>query len=109
MSTSPIACSGISELIDLFRIIRILGMVPVYCLVAVLSVGLELEYICFQIIMRTYEAVTIANSFVLVLNYTASGIHKQRKYLRSIEPISWAQPVKFFRSKTPRIGLTFLL
>jgi Organic solute transporter Ostalpha len=99
------------------RIIRILLMIPIYCLISFLSY-LFFEYALYwQVIRDCYEAFAIASFFNLLCFYTAPDLHQLKDHFRQVTPKNWVLPINWFQPCTggkerglfriPRSGLTW--
>lgn len=97
-------------------IIRILLMVPIYSLVAWLSIFFHKHSVYYSVIGDCYEAFTIAAFFALLCHYIAPDLHSQKNYFRGIKPKQWVWPVPWLQKCTggengiwriPRSGLTW--
>lgn len=97
-------------------IIRILWMVPIYSLVAWLSIFFYKNSVYYSLIGHSYEAFTISAFFALLCHYIAPDLHSQKEYFRRIKPKSWVWPVNWAQKccggehgiwRTPRSGLTW--
>lgn len=99
------------------HIIRILFMVPVYAAVSFLSFYYYNHSVYFEVLRDCYEAFAIASFFSLLCSYVAADLHQQKIYFRSITPMNWVWPMKYFQKCTggaeagwlrkPRSGLTW--
>lgn len=88
------------------HIIRILFMIPIYSLVAVLSIWIYENWVYFSVIGNCYEAFAIASFFALLCHYLADDLHLQKNYFRGIKPLKWIWGgARLWR--TPRSGLTW--
>ncbi|KAJ5104459.1 hypothetical protein NUU61_001806 [Penicillium alfredii] len=105
-----------SKPIEQRHIIRILWMVPVYSLVAWLSILFYHDSVYFEVLGDCYEAFTISAFFSLMCHYIAPDLHSQKDYFRGIQPKPWLWPLNWFRKccggdhgiwRTPRSGLTW--
>jgi hypothetical protein len=98
-------------------IIRVLLMIPVYAMVSFLSIVYYKHAVYFQVARDCYEAFAISSFFTLMCEYVAPGLHEQKKYFRSLEPVNWVWGVFFMQKCTggenhgpfrkPRSGLTW--
>lgn len=99
-------------------IIRILFIVPVYSVVAWLSMLFYNESVYFEVIGNCYEAFCIAAFFSLICHYIAPDLHNQKDYFRGIAPKAWLWPLTWFQRwkccganrggwRNPRSGLTW--
>ncbi|KAJ5134662.1 hypothetical protein N7448_000318 [Penicillium atrosanguineum] len=100
------------------HIIRILFMVPVYSIVAWLSILFYNDSVYFEVIGDCYEAFCISAFFSLMCHYIAPDLHSQKDYFRGIQPKAWLWPLSWFQSwkccfghrgawRNPRSGLTW--
>ncbi|KAL1962565.1 hypothetical protein VTN77DRAFT_9358 [Rasamsonia byssochlamydoides] len=98
------------------HIIRILCMVPIYCIVSFLSFWLYRKSVYFQVLGDCYEAFAISAFFTLLCHYIAPDLHSQKEYFRGIRPKPWLWPVTWLQNmcggergcwRTPRSGLTW--
>ncbi|KAJ5795045.1 hypothetical protein N7457_001644 [Penicillium paradoxum] len=104
-----------SKPIEQRHIIRILFMVPVYSLVAWLSIYFYHYSVYFEVLGDCYEAFCISAFFSLMCHYVAPDLHSQKDYFRGISPKEWLWPItwcqKLFGAegiwRTPRSGLTW--
>lgn len=101
-----------------YSIIRILWMVPIYSIVAWLSILFYNDSVYFEVIGDCYEAFAIASFFSLMCSYIAPDLHSQKDYFRGIQPKTWLWPVNWFQKwaccgskrgawRDPRSGLTW--
>ena len=99
-------------------IIRILWMVPIYSLVAWLSIFFYHDSVSLQVIGDCYEAFCISAFFSLMCHYIAPDLHSQKDYFRGIQPKTWLWPLSWFQKwkwcgahrgawRNPRSGLTW--
>jgi hypothetical protein len=65
------------------------------------------SYVYFMIIMNAYEAITIAAFFILVLQFMAPDLEGQQKLFISAKLMPWTYPVKLFKPRVPKSGLTW--
>ncbi|KAJ5958361.1 uncharacterized protein N7479_005511 [Penicillium vulpinum] len=104
-----------SKPIEQRHIIRILFMVPVYSLVAWLSIFFYRDSVYFEVIGDCYEAFCISAFFSLMCHYIAPDLHSQKDYFRGIQPKAWLWPLSWLQKccggeriwRTPRSGLTW--
>ncbi|KAK6812858.1 Organic solute transporter Ostalpha [Aspergillus parasiticus SU-1] len=105
-----------SKPIEQRHIIRILLMVPVYSLVAWLSIYFYQKSVYFSVIGDCYEAFTISAFFALLCHYIAPDLRSQKEYFRGIDPKPWVWPLTWLKRccggergiwRTPRSGLTW--
>ncbi|KAJ6070442.1 hypothetical protein N7467_011761 [Penicillium canescens] len=105
-----------SKPIEQRHIIRILFMVPVYSLVAWLSIFFYHDSVYFEVIGDCYEAFCISAFFSLMCHYIAPDLHSQKDYFRGIQPKAWLWPLTWFARccggdrgiwRNPRSGLTW--
>ncbi|KAJ5495047.1 hypothetical protein N7539_000163 [Penicillium diatomitis] len=107
-----------SKPIEQRHMIRILFMVPVYSVVAWLSILFYNDSVYFEVIGNCYEAFCIAAFFSLMCHYIAPDLHSQKEYFRGIRPKDWLWPLSWFQKwkcccghrgvwRTPRSGLTW--
>ncbi|KAJ5689076.1 hypothetical protein N7462_003468 [Penicillium macrosclerotiorum] len=107
-----------SKPIEQRHIIRILWMVPIYSLVAWLSILFYNDSVYFEVIGNCYEAFCIAAFFSLMCHYIAPDVHSQKDYFRGIQPKAWLWPLSWFQKwkccgaqrgawRNPRSGLTW--
>ncbi|KAJ5743026.1 hypothetical protein N7533_010128 [Penicillium manginii] len=106
-----------SKPIEQRHIIRILWMVPIYSLVAWLSILFYHDAVYFEVIGNCYEAFCIAAFFGLMCHYIAPDLHSQKDYFRGIQPKTWLWPLNHFQKwvccggerlwRNPRSGLTW--
>ncbi|KAI1836127.1 hypothetical protein DTO006G1_1315 [Penicillium roqueforti] len=104
-----------SKPIEQRHIIRILFMVPVYSLVAWLSIFFYQDSVYFEVLGDCYEAFCISAFFSLMCHYIAPDLHSQKEYFRGIHPKEWLWPLNWFQKtwggerlwRTPRSGLTW--
>ncbi|KAE8354281.1 organic solute transporter Ostalpha-domain-containing protein [Aspergillus coremiiformis] len=91
-------------------------MVPVYSLVAWLSIFFYRKSVYFSVIGDCYEAFTISAFFALLCHYIAPDLRTQKEYFRGIEPKPWIWPLTWLQRccggqrglwRTPRSGLTW--
>ena len=91
-------------------------MVPIYSLVAFLSIWFYKNSVYYSVIGDCYEAFTIAAFFALLCHYIAPDLHTQKDYFRGIKPKPWIWPVTWMKKccggehgmwRTPRSGLTW--
>lgn len=91
-------------------------MVPIYSLVAWLSILFYKNSVYYSLIGDCYEAFTISAFFALLCHYIAPDLHSQKEYFRGINPKPWIWPVNWFKKccggdhgiwRTPRSGLTW--
>jgi hypothetical protein len=108
--------SLIWPLVPAYSIIRILFMVPVYSLVAWLSIFFYHDSVYFEVIGDCYEAFCISAFFSLMCHYIAPDLHSQKDYFRGIQPKAWLWPLTWFARccggdrgiwRNPRSGLTW--
>lgn len=102
---------------SLRSIIRILWMVPVYSVVAWISILFYHDAVYFEVIGNCYEAFCIAAFFGLMCHYIAPDLHSQKDYFRGIQPKTWLWPLNHFQKwkwcggerlwRNPRSGLTW--
>ncbi|KAJ5833692.1 hypothetical protein N7474_002003 [Penicillium riverlandense] len=78
------------------HIIRILFMVPIYSLVAWLSIYFYHYAVYFEVIGDCYEAFCISAFFALMCHYIAPDLHSQKDYFRGVQPKPWLLPVSWF-------------
>lgn len=99
-------------------IIRILWMVPIYSVVAWISILFYHDSVYFEVIGNCYEAFCIAAFFSLMCAYIAPDLHSQKDYFRGIQPKTWLWPLNWFQKwaccgssrgiwRDPRSGLTW--
>ncbi|BDD62117.1 hypothetical protein MAP00_007108 [Monascus purpureus] len=97
-------------------IIRILWMIPIYSVVAWLSIYFYRKSVYFGVLGNCYEAFTIAAFFSLLCYYLAPDLHMQKDYFRAIKPKTWVWPLTWLARccggergcwRTPRSGLTW--
>lgn len=106
---------GLTLLRRRHRNIRILLMIPVYCLVAWVGTFFYKHSVYYSVIGDCYEAFTISAFFALMCHYLAPDLHSQKEYFRGIAPQPWVWPVTWFQKcggwrkiwRTPRSGLTW--
>ncbi|KAJ5099831.1 hypothetical protein N7532_006832 [Penicillium argentinense] len=107
-----------SKPIEQRHIIRILWMVPIYSLVAWLSILFYHDSVYFEVIGNCYEAFCIAAFFSLMCAYIAPDLHSQKDYFRGIQAKSWLWPLSWFQKwawcggsrgiwRDPRSGVTW--
>ncbi|KAJ5350022.1 hypothetical protein N7541_007749 [Penicillium brevicompactum] len=104
-----------SKPIEQRHIIRILFMVPVYSLVAWLSIFFYHDSVYFEVLGDCYEAFCISAFFSLMCHYIAPDLHSQKDYFRGIQPKQWLWPLNWMQKccggeriwRTPRSGLTW--
>ncbi|KAJ5979068.1 hypothetical protein N7501_002410 [Penicillium viridicatum] len=104
-----------SKPIEQRHIIRILFMVPVYSIVAWLSIYLYHDSVYFKVLGDCYEAFCISAFFSLMCHYIAPDLHSQKDYFRGIQPKTWLWPLNWLQKccggeriwRTPRSGLTW--
>ncbi|CAG7942588.1 unnamed protein product [Penicillium olsonii] len=104
-----------SKPIEQRHIIRILFMVPVYSLVAWLSILFYHDSVYFEVLGDCYEAFCISAFFSLMCHYIAPDLHSQKDYFRGIQPKQWLWPLNWLQKccggeriwRTPRSGLTW--
>ncbi|KAJ5628625.1 hypothetical protein N7490_010853 [Penicillium lividum] len=107
-----------SKAIEQRHIIRILWMVPIYSIVAWLSILFYNDSVYFEVIGDCYEAFAIASFFSLMCSYIAPDLHSQKDYFRGIQPKPWVWPLNWFQKwafcgakrgawRNPRSGLTW--
>ncbi|KXG49804.1 Organic solute transporter Ost-alpha [Penicillium griseofulvum] len=104
-----------SKPIEQRHIIRILFMVPVYSLVAWLSIFFYHDAVYFKVLGDCYEAFCISAFFSLMCHYIAPDLHSQKDYFRGIQPKEWLWPLSWLQKccggeriwRTPRSGLTW--
>ena len=77
-------------------IIRILFMVPIYSLVAWLSIYFYHYAVYFEVLGDCYEAFCISAFFALLCHYIAPDLHSQKDYFRGVQPKPWLLPVSWF-------------
>src|SRR2546421_13046253 len=91
-------------------------MVPVYCIVSLLSYWFYRHSVYFEVLGSCYEAFAIASFFTLLSNYLAPTIHEQKEYFRRITPKPWIWPLSWMKRccggekglwRTPGSGLTW--
>lgn len=93
-------------------------MVPVYSIVAWLSIYFYNDSVYFEVIGNCYEAFCIAAFFSLMCHYIAPDLHSQKDYFRGIQPKGWVWPLNWFQKwkcccghrgawRNPRSGLTW--
>src|SRR5467141_2108725 len=89
-------------------------MVPIYSVVAFLSIWIYENWVYFSVIGNCYEAFAIASFFALLCHYLAEDLHLQKNYFRGIKPLKWVWPLNWFTAccgahlwRTPRSGLTW--
>lgn len=102
---------------DEYSIIRILLMVPIYSLVAWLSIFFHKHAVYYSVMGDCYESFTIAAFFALLCHYIAPDLHSQKNYFRGIKPKQWVWPIPWVQKFTggaehgiwriPRSGLTW--
>lgn len=102
---------------DEHSIIRILLMVPIYSLVAWLSIFFHKHAVYYSVMGDCYEAFTIAAFFALLCHYIAPDLRSQKNYFRGIKPKQWVWPIPWLQKCTggaengiwriPRSGLTW--
>lgn len=113
-TTNQVTLTGTSS----HSIIRILWMVPVYSVVAWLSILFYHESVYFEVLGNCYEAFCIAAFFGLMSHYIAPDLHSQKDYFRGIQPKNWLWPLTWFQKwkcccghrgawRNPRSGLTW--
>ena len=97
-------------------IIRILLMVPIYSLVAWLSIYFHKHAVYYSVMGDCYEAFTISAFFALMCHYIAPDLHSQKNYFRGIKPKQWVWPLNWMQKccggehgiwRIPRSGLTW--
>lgn len=106
---------GLTLLRRRYRNIRILLMIPVYCIVAWVGTFFYKHSVYYSVIGDCYEAFTISAFFALMCHYLAPDLHSQKEYFRGIAPQPWVWPVTWFQKcggwrkiwRTPRSGLTW--
>ncbi|KAJ5191733.1 uncharacterized protein N7498_010718 [Penicillium cinerascens] len=107
-----------SKPIEQRHIIRILFMVPVYSIVAWLSILFYNDSVYFEVMGDCYEAFCISAFFSLLCHYIAPDLHSQKDYFRGIQPKAWLWPLNWFQNwkccfghrgawRNPRSGLTW--
>ncbi|KAJ5182686.1 hypothetical protein N7492_000302 [Penicillium capsulatum] len=107
-----------SRPIEQRHIIRILFMVPIYSLVAWLSIFYYHDAVSLQVLGDCYEAFCISAFFSLMCHYIAPDLHSQKDYFRGIQPKTWLWPLSWFQRwqwcgahrgvwRNPRSGLTW--
>ncbi|KAJ5378713.1 hypothetical protein N7509_011832 [Penicillium cosmopolitanum] len=106
-----------SKPVEQRHIIRILWMVPVYSVVAWISILFYHDAVYFEVIGNCYEAFCIAAFFGLMCHYIAPDLHSQKDYFRGIQPKTWLWPLNHFQKwkwcggerlwRNPRSGLTW--
>ncbi|KAJ5562807.1 hypothetical protein N7535_002746 [Penicillium sp. DV-2018c] len=104
-----------SKPIEQRHIIRILLMVPVYSIVAWLSMYFYHDSVYFGVMGDCYEAFCISAFFSLMCHYIAQDLHSQKDYFRGIQPKAWLWPLNWLQKccggeriwRTPRSGLTW--
>ncbi|KAJ5908399.1 hypothetical protein N7495_001081 [Penicillium taxi] len=107
-----------SKPVEQRHIIRILVMVPVYSIVAFLSIWKYNYSVYFTVLGNCYEAFAISAFFSLLCSYLAPDLHSQKDYFRGIHPNDWLFPLNWFQKwrccfgprgawRTPRSGLTW--
>ncbi|OQE14915.1 hypothetical protein PENSTE_c032G05040 [Penicillium steckii] len=107
-----------SKPIEQRHIIRILWMVPIYSVVAWISILFYHDSVYFEVIGNCYEAFCIAAFFSLMCAYIAPDLHSQKDYFRGIQPKTWLWPLNWFQKwaccgssrgiwRDPRSGLTW--
>ena len=90
-------------------------MVPVYSLVAWLSILFYHDSVYFEVLGDCYEAFCISAFFSLMCHYIAPDLHSQKDYFRGIQPKQWLWPLDWLQKccggeriwRTPRSGLTW--
>lgn len=93
-------------------------MVPIYSVVAWLSILFYHDSVYFEVIGDCYEAFAIASFFSLMCSYIAPDLHSQKDYFRGITPKDWVWPLPWFQKwkccfghrgawRNPRSGLTW--
>lgn len=93
-------------------------MVPIYSIVAWLSIMFYNDSVYFEVIGDCYEAFAIASFFSLLCAYIAPDLHSQKDYFRGIQPKPWVWPLNWFQKwawcgakrgawRNPRSGLTW--
>lgn len=90
-------------------------MVPVYSLVAWLSIFFYHDSVYFEVLGDCYEAFCISAFFSLMCHYIAPDLHSQKDYFRGIQPKAWLWPLNWMQKccggeriwRTPRSGLTW--
>jgi hypothetical protein len=90
-------------------------MVPVYSLVAWLSIFFYHDAVYFKVLGDCYEAFCISAFFSLMCHYIAPDLHSQKDYFRGIQPKEWLWPLSWLQKccggeriwRTPRSGLTW--
>ncbi|OJJ48905.1 hypothetical protein ASPZODRAFT_1344699 [Penicilliopsis zonata CBS 506.65] len=97
-------------------IIRILFMVPIYSLVAFLSLYYYRDAVYYEVLGDCYEAFAISAFFTLLCQYIAPDLHSQKEYFRGIKPKQWVWPIPWLQRcwggengiwRIPRSGLTW--
>ncbi|EYE93573.1 OSTA/TMEM184 family protein [Aspergillus ruber CBS 135680] len=98
------------------HIIRILLMIPIYSLVAWLSIYFHKQAVYYGVMGDCYEAFTISAFFALMCHYLAPDLHSQKNYFRGIKPKQWVWPLNWAQKccggengiwRVPRSGLTW--
>lgn len=111
-----VRCYGADCWLSNRSIIRILWMIPIYSVVAWLSIYFYRKSVYFGVLGDCYEAFTIAAFFSLLCYYIAPDLHMQKDYFRAIKPKSWVWPLTWLARccggergcwRTPRSGLTW--
>ena len=91
-------------------------MVPIYSLVAWLSIYFHKQAVYYSVIGDCYEAFTISAFFALMCHYLAPDLHSQKNYFRGIKPKQWVWPLNWMQKcfggehgiwRVPRSGLTW--
>ena len=97
-----------------YSIIRILFMIPIYSVVAWLSIHSYRKSVYFEVLGDCYEAFTISAFFSLLCYYIAPDLHTQKEYFRGVKPKPWIWLHHLGRCwgekrywRTPRSGLTW--
>lgn len=71
-------------------------MVPIYSLIAWLSIYFYHYAVYFEVIGDCYEAFCISAFFALLCHYIAPDLHSQKDYFRGVQPKPWLLPVSWF-------------
>lgn len=113
--TCILMLANVANIVFVASIIRILFMVPVYSLVAWLSIFFYRDSVYFEVLGDCYEAFCISAFFSLMCHYIAPDLHSQKDYFRGIQPKVWLWPLTWMKKccggervwRTPRSGLTW--
>lgn len=112
----PFRIFRLTALFHLYSIIRILLMIPIYSLVAWLSIYYHKQAVYYSVMGDCYEAFTISAFFALMCHYLAPDLHSQKNYFRGIKPKQWVWPLNWAQKccggengiwRVPRSGLTW--